>query len=105
MLPVTTEPETRVENTPDTKLAVVPVVVVPVREVKVPLTPSTLVPFTTVPVTVVLPMTVTPEIIAAPRVQREPLFSLGSSNEALTKQTGAFGRSLLFICPIARGLD
>ena len=38
VLPVTVAPETTVVNTPDAKLAVVPVVVVPVNDVKLPVT-------------------------------------------------------------------
>ena len=46
----------------------VPVIVAPDREVNVPLTPCMTVPVIVAPDTVVLPIMVTPETMAAPRV-------------------------------------
>ena len=45
-------PETCVVNTPDAKVAVVPVVVVPVKEVKVPVVAAIVVPVMVVPLSV-----------------------------------------------------
>ena len=59
VLPVIVAPETCVVNTPDAKLAVVPVVVVPVSEVKLPVVAVTTVPVNVVPLNV--PVIVTPE--------------------------------------------
>lgn len=59
VLPVIVVPEIRVLNTPDSKLAVVPVVVVPVSEVKLPVVAVTTVPVNVVPLNV--PVIVTPE--------------------------------------------
>ena len=69
-------PESAVTNTPDTKLAVVPVVVVPVREVKVPVVAETVGPVISRPEicvvntpdakSAVVPVTVRPETVVPP---------------------------------------
>jgi len=70
---ITVAPDNCVVNTPDTKLAVVPVVVVPVSEVKVPVEAITVAPDNRVVNTpdaklAVVPVTVTPEIVVPPLI-------------------------------------
>jgi len=70
---MTVVPETCVVNTPDAKVAVVPVVVVPVSEVNVPVGAITVAPETCVVNTpdtklAVVPVTVTPEIVVPPLI-------------------------------------
>ena len=59
VIPVVVVPVNEV-NTPDTKLAVVPVVVVPVKEVNVPVVAATVVPVKVCPLTT--PVTLIPEL-------------------------------------------
>jgi hypothetical protein len=70
VLPVIVAPDTWVLNTPDTKLAVVPVVVTPVNDVKLPVVKVDVTPWKVVPVTVVPVITrnvpvVAPIVVAA----------------------------------------
>ncbi len=71
VLPVIVVPETCVVKTPDTKLAVVPVVVVPVNDVNEPVVAVTVVPVNACPLTT--PITSIPELKSPePRTETSP---------------------------------